>query len=64
MTNEEKLILQIIEQGDNLIKKKDWKQALHIFNEADSVAEKWKDLYGSRIYASLAYCYANLGNKT
>lgn len=28
------------------------------------MAEKWRDLYGARIFASLAYCYAHIGNKT
>lgn len=64
MTNEENLILEIIKQGDGLVNKKQWKHATELFKEADNLAEKWRDLYGARIFASLAFCYAHIGNKT
>ena len=64
MTNEENLILEIIKQGDGLISKKMYKHAAELYKEADNLAEKWRDLYGARIYASLAFCYAHIGNLT
>lgn len=47
-----------------MIKESEFKHAIELLDEANNLADKWRDLYGSRIFASLAYCYANLGNKT
>ena len=33
-----------------------WKDAAHLFSEADNL-DKWRDLYGGKIYASLGRYY-------
>ena len=63
VSNEEKLILQLIKEGDKCIKEKKYTEAIDLYKKADTF-ERWKELYGGNIYASLAFCFAQLGNKT
>jgi len=42
----------LLEEGQNAIEAGDWKEAAHFFEEADSL-DKWRDVYGYKIYANL-----------
>lgn len=57
IATEEQLVLQLISESLNFIDQKKWDEAINLLNEADSL-EKWRDLYGGKIYSSLAFAYA------
>lgn len=63
MTNEERLVTQLLTEGQKCLDESKWNEAEQLYNEADTL-DKWRDLYGGTIYASLAYVYASLGDST
>jgi uncharacterized protein HemY len=63
MANEEQLIGQLIAEGQGCLDNEKWQEAADLFTEAEQL-EKWRDLYGGQIYASLAYAFAQLGDTT
>ena len=63
MVTEEMLVTQLIEEGQKFLDEHKWRDAVDLFSEAENL-DKWKDLYGGQIYASLAYAFAQLGDKT
>jgi outer membrane protein assembly factor BamD (BamD/ComL family) len=63
MTNEERLVAQLLGEGLKCLDKSLWQEAAQLYAEADTL-DKWRDLYGGTIYASLAYAFAQLGDFT
>jgi len=57
VATEEKLVIQLISEGLHYIDSKKWEEAINLLNEAESL-ERWRDLYGGKIYSSLAYANA------
>jgi outer membrane protein assembly factor BamD (BamD/ComL family) len=61
VANEEILADSLISEGNRCIVEGKLTDALHLFEEANQL-EKWKDIYGTKVLANLAYICAKLGN--
>ena len=63
IATEERLCIQLISEGLQYLESKKWEEAIGLFSEAESL-ERWIDLYGGKIYSSLAFANAQIGNYT
>ena len=63
VATEERLVIQLISEGLHFIESKKWEDAISLLNEAESL-DRWTDLYGGKIYSSLAFANAQIGNYT
>lgn len=52
MTTEEQLVTQLLDESIKSLDEKKWIEAIHFLKEVESM-EKWKEIYGSKIYANL-----------
>ena len=52
MATEEQLVAQLLDESVKSLDEKRWMEAIHFLKEVESM-EKWKDLYGGKIYANL-----------
>jgi thioredoxin-like negative regulator of GroEL len=52
MVNEERLINQLISEGQRCMDEGRWHESTQLFSEAEQL-DKWRDLYGGQIFASL-----------
>jgi len=57
IATEERLVIQLISEGLHFIESKKWEDAISLLDEAESL-ERWIDLYGGKIYSSLAFANA------
>lgn len=52
MATEEQLVNQLMDASNRSLDEKKWIEAIHFLKEVESM-EKWKEIYGSKIYANL-----------
>jgi hypothetical protein len=52
MATEEQLVNQLLEESMKSLDDKKWIEAVHFLKEVESM-EKWKEIYGCKIYANL-----------
>jgi len=52
-----------LDESIKSLDEKKWIEAIHFLKEVESM-EKWKEIYGSKIYANLAFAFSQLGDIT
>lgn len=61
VANEEILADSLIKEGTRCIEESKLADALHLFEEANSL-EKWRDIYGTMVLANMAFICVKQGN--
>ena len=61
LASEESIVAKLMEAGQGLLEKGEWKGAVEVLEEVENM-DKWAEMHATEIYSSLALAYGSLGD--